>query len=43
MKRVVRFLRALNAFEQSRLGEALGAISLFVLLWVALWAGAVLS
>lgn len=40
---MTRLMRALKAFERSILGEALGALSLFFLLWVALWAGAVLS
>lgn len=40
---MTRLMRALRAFERSILGEALSVVCLFFLLWVALWAGAVLS
>lgn len=40
---MTRLWRAIRAFERSPVGEALGLLCLFVLLWMALWAGAVLS
>jgi hypothetical protein len=38
-----RVMRALREFDWTWVGDAIGAASLFVLLWLMLLAGAVLS